>query len=225
MSARTSSAPQRDSLGCLGKSCGTLLALIVFFAFAMVLGSFWGLHYLRGYSSAEPVTLPVAEETAATGREAAPPPPTDPAITQVPDWKSFQEAADRGEAVMVALSAEEINRLLAESADTRGKVFVSIDREIGRVQLSFPLQDVPFMKGRHLNGELKVQSAPDGDPAKVRIFDMRLNGQSVPEDFLDRTLFGYPPLRVLVTKWIDEQRIETFRIENGRAIGESCATP
>ncbi|MEP6822526.1 MAG: hypothetical protein ABI946_09275 [Chthoniobacterales bacterium] len=198
--------------------------MIAFLALAMVGGSFWGLHYLRGYSSADPVTLPLVNETTSIKREASPFEPTHPGIPRVGDWKSFQEAAQRGDAVMVALSADEINRLLAESSDTRGKVFVSIDGNIGRVQMSFPLQDVPFMKGRHLNGELKVQSAPDGDPAKVRIFDMRLNGQSVPEDFLDRTLFGYPPLRVLVTGWIDNQRIETFRIENGCAIGESCAT-
>lgn len=190
----------------------------------MVGGSFWGLHYLRGYSSAEPVTLPVVNGAAATVREAPPPQPTNPGIPRVADWKSFQEAAQRGEAVMVALGAEEINRLLAESGDTRDKVFVSIDGNVGQVQLSFRLQNVPFMKGRHLNGELKVRSAPDGDPAKVRIFDIRLNGQSVPEDFLDRTLFGYPPLRILITGWIDDQRIETFRIENDRAIGESCET-
>ncbi len=223
MSGDLSPAPQRHGLGCLGKSCGTLLALIVFFAVAMVGGSFWGLHYLRGYSSAEPVTLPTA--TAPGEREASSPQPTSSDIPRVDDWESFQKAARRGEAVLVALSAEEINRLLTASPDTRGKVFVSIEGEIGRVQMSLPLADVPFMKGRHFNGELKVESAPDGDPAKVRIFDIRLNGQTVPEDFLDRTLFGYPPLRVLVTEWIEQQRIETFRIENGRAIGESCATP
>ncbi len=225
MSGETPPAPQRGGLGCLGKSCGTLIGLVVFFALAMVGGSFWGLHYLRGYSSAEPVTLPVVHGTISTAGEASPPQPTNPGIPRVTDWKSFQKAAQRGKAVMVALSAEKINRLLADSSATRGKVFVSIDGNVGRVQMSFPLQDVPFMKDRHLNGELKVQSAPDGDSAKVRIFDIRLNSQSVPEDFLDRTLFGYPPLRVLVTGWIDDQRIETFRIENDLAIGESCATP
>ncbi len=92
------------------------------------------------------------------------------------------------------------------------------------MQVSLPLENVPLMDGRYLNGELNVESSPDGDPAKVRVSNIVLNGQPVSNAFLDRSLFGYPSLRTVVGNWLTQQRISTFRIENNRAVGESSGS-
>lgn len=249
MSNEIGTPPPRRGMGCFGKGCTTLAGLLVFLAIALVAGTFFGIHYLRGFSSPDPLPLPTADAaTTATAMEAPTPEPTfapapslpaatpvaaalssipAPAVRNIPvvsDWKSFQRAAKRGEAVAIELSAADINGLIAGSDDARGKVFVGINNNVGRVQISLPLENVPLMSGRYLNGELSVASSPDGDPAKVRVSDIILNGQPVSNAFLDRSLFGYPSLRTVVGNWLNQQRISTFRIENNRAIGESSGS-
>lgn len=246
MSNEIEATPRPNAAGCFGKGCATFFGLLVFLVIALIAGTFWGIHYLRGFSSPEPLSLATAETTTAApmatpvpeatiaveppptavAPEAPPasPAPTAPTTPLVSDWKSFQRAAKRGEAVRIELSDAEINGLIAGSNDARGKVFVAINNDVGRVQVSLPLQGVPTMSGRYLNGELTVESSPDGDPAKVRVSNILLNGQPVSNTFLDRSLFGYPSLRTVVGKWLTEQRIGTFRIENNRAVGESSGS-
>lgn len=256
MSNGTESVPPQSGGGCLGKGCTTVLGLGAFLVIALIAGTFWGIHYLRGFSSPEPLPLPIAENTPAVVDTYVPPAATQPAplptaapVTAAPqpeatpalpvptptpnvvsatplvgDWKSFQRAAKRGQAVRIELTDADINGLIAGSDDARGKVWVSINNDVGRVQVSMPLEGVPTMSGRYLNGELTVQSSPDGDPAKVRVSNILLNGQPVSNAFLDRSLFGYPSLRTVVGQWVTQQRIGTFRIENNRAIGESSGS-
>ena len=251
MSNEIGTPPQKRGMGCFGKGCTTLAGLLVFLAIALIAGTFWGIHYLRGFSAPDPLPLPKVDATTTSAALDAPTPePTfapapapslpaatpeaaalssipAPAVRNIPvasDWKSFQRAAKRGEAVAIELSAADINGLIAGSDDARGKVFVGINNDVGHVQISLPLDKVPFMNGRYLNGELSVASSPDGDPAKVRVSDIILNGQPVSNAFLDRSLFGYPSLRTVVGNWLNQQRISTFRIENNRAIGESSGS-
>lgn len=238
----------KSGMGCVGKGCSTLVGLVLFLTLALAAGTFFGLRYLRSYSSTEPLAIPIVESSSTTTIIAPTPEPTfapaPPLTTGTPwpgvptpipappvqrnsvasDWKSFQQAAKRGEAVMIELTDSDINALIAGSDDARGKVFVSINNNVGHVQVSLPLENVPFMDGRYLNGELNVESSPDGDPAKVRVSQIVLNGQPVSNAFLDRSLFGYPSLRTVVGNWLTQQRISTFRIENNRAIGESSGS-
>ncbi len=235
--------PRPEARGCAGKGCLTVLGLATFLVIALIAGTFWGVHYLRGYSAPKPLVLPVAEaEAIATPATEAPPAAQDPAVfpaTQAPlpvatpaaamaqpnsvasDWKAFQQAAKRGEAVLIELTASDINTLIAGSDDAVGKVWTSIENNVGRVQVSLPLKGVPLMEGRYLNGEISVKSSPDGDPAKAEFLNIVLNGEPVSNTFLDRSLFGYPSLRTVVSNWIKEQNIASFRIENNKAIGES----
>ncbi len=241
MSNETEKMTPRAGSGCVGKGCTTLLGLVAFLTIALVAGAFWGIHYLRSYSSPEPLAWPVVESTPAEVVApivvpATPPPlasvptatpaaalpaPTVSSVPVVNDWKSFQQAAKRGERVQIALSDADINGLISGSEDARGKVFVSINKDLGHVRISMPLEGVPTMSGRYLNGEMDVESSPDGDPAKVRVSNILLNGQPVSNAFLDRSLFGYPSLRTVVGNWLNQQRIQSFRIENDRAVGES----
>ena len=237
--------PARPSgMGCFGKGCVTFTGLLLFFVIVLVAGAFWGLHYLRSYSSAEPLTLPTVEATPSAEEPseapAAPPPPTPPAMgTTAPvpaeptpaieapppatppvsrDWKSFEKAAKHGQPASVQLSADEINGLIAGS-HARGKVFVSIENNVGRVQVSMQLKGVYMLNGRYLNGTATVEASPDGDPAKARISNVVLGGQSVPDSMLDQSFFGWPSIRTTVRNWLSERNITTFRIENNQVFG------
>ena len=243
--------PQREELpppprvaGCLGMGCMTFVALFVFLVVAFVAGGFWALQQVRRtYSSDTPIPIPqveaaspgdpsssaIAQATPALeddAAQAAPVTSASPGVLTLTGsaqerWDAFQRAAHRGEKVRIELSANDINTLLANDAGTRGKAFARIDNNVGRVTVSIPLGGLAFMSGRYLNGQATVRSSPDGDPAKAQISNVMIGDESMPDDFLDRRIFGWSTIRDYVTDWLDEENVGLFRIENNRVIGET----
>ena len=219
--------------GCCGFGCAALFALVIFFAVAFLAGGYWALrHYGNQYTSAQPVTLPetfTSDEPDAI--EPAPPfgapspAPGTPARSRAKEvetrYEAFEEAAKHNEEAAIALSAGDINTLLQNNKNTRGRVSVSIDNNVARVRFSYPIKDIPLMKGRYLNGEATGRASPDGDPAKAQISDIILANKDVPDGMVDQRFFGWPSLRQLATDWLSEQNIESFRIENNRVLGET----
>jgi hypothetical protein len=136
-------------------------------------------------------------------------------------WTAFQRAAREGEKVRIELTAADINTLIAGDPNTRGKAVVRIDDNVGRVTVSIPLDGIAFMGGRYVNGEATVRASPDGDPAKAQISNLIVGSESVPDDFLDRRIFGWSSVRGYINDWLQRENIASFRIENNRAIGET----
>ena len=243
--------PPRPGAGCLGIGCMSFLAFFLFLIVAFVAGGFWALHHVRRtYSSDEPMPIPqVAPSTTETTSSAPSAPvvvapqstppqlesgtpsaePTVPATPTAPTltgpvqqrWKAFQRAARRGEKARIEMTADEINTLIADDKNARGKAFVRIENNVGRVSVSIPLDEVVFMSGRYLNGEATVRASPDGDPAKAEISEVTIGSESVSDNFLDRRIFGWSSLRGYIGECLAEENIGTFRIENNRAIGET----
>jgi hypothetical protein len=220
----TTQPQDRGGLGCLGKGCLTGVGLVIFLAIAFVAGTYWALHHLRQkYSAPEP--LPLAESELVASEEIAPTPPAPavPTPKVVPPekrWKSFEKAKDRNENANIVLTASEINALLNASSKTRGKGSVSIENNIGHLRVSIPLKKVFMMEGRYLNGEATVEPSPDGNPFSARITNIILNNQPVPDSVLDRRLFGWSSMRMQINKWLSDERITSFKIEDNRVIGE-----
>ena len=221
--------PQRQrSGGCCGMGCATALGLVIFLALASIGGVLWGVQHLRHkYSAPEPVDMPevVTSDTPASVFK-TPVESAEPAATPVPmretetRWKSFEKAADSTGKNRIELSAGEINALLQSHKNTRGKVFVWIENNVGRVRVSIPLKGVPLMQGRFLNGEATVQASPDGDPYKAQISNIVLSDNSVPATVMDQRLFGWSSMRGVISDWIGKEGITSFRIENNRVVGE-----
>ena len=219
---------QRRSGGCCGMGCLSILGLLLFFALALVGGGFWAVQHVKStYLEEEPRTLPetvASEETApvedsnSPGAVASTPAPARETEAR---WKSFEKAGDHNENGRIELSAGEINGLLQSHRNTRGKAFVSIENNIGHVQVSIPIKNVPLMKGRYLNGEASVEASPDGDPHKVRIFNVVLAKSSVTEGVVEQRFFGLSSMRGYVDQWLNDQNISSFRIENNRAVAET----
>lgn len=223
--------------GCCGLGCMSFAAFFIFLVVAFAAGAFWALRQARHtYSSDQPQALPQLEAPASTDADASATDDTAPTTT-APDaanatvrtltgpveqrWNAFLNAADRGEKVRIELSAADINRLIASDPQTRGKAVVRIENNIGHVAVSIPLDGVTFLSGRYLNGEATVRASPDGDPAKAQITDVVIANETVPENFVNRRLFGWWSVRGYVDDWLRGQNVSVFRIENNRVIGET----
>ncbi len=229
MNTTQTPAPQQKGTGCIGKGCLTGFGLVVFLAIALVVGSYFGVHHLREkYSATESMTLP--EETTPESEPLISEPTTAPlpaatiAAQKVMPlekrWKAFEKAKDRNENANIVLTASEINALLNANSKTRGKGSVSIENNIGHLRVSIPLDKVFLMDGRYLNGEATVEASPDGNPFSARISNIILNHESVPDSILDRRLFGWSSMRMQINKWLTDERITSFKIEDNRVIGE-----
>jgi hypothetical protein len=222
--------------GCLsGRSCLILIGLSTLLFAALTAGALWGIHYLRQrYSATERVALPTASESApieaAPADESAPlmPRPTPPSPERLRElqarWDTFERAAVRAQKARIELTAAEINALIEGDSQLRGKAFVAIENNIGRVRVSIPLDEFFMLGGRFLNGEATIEPSEDGDPAKAKITNVMLANQSVPDNILDRRVFGWLPIRTLINQWLEEHNIATFSIRDDLVIGETRAS-
>ena len=117
----------------------------------------------------------------------------------------------------IELSASDLNQLIAGSRKLSGKAFVSIDNNVARVQVSVPLEKVGF-RGRFLNGELQVRSAPDRNPRNIEITEVSLGGVS---DKILNSLLGFRSLRSYADQYATEYDITSFAIEDNKVIIEN----
>ena len=229
------------------------VVLGVLFVVALAAGTFWGIkRFQNTYSAAEPMAFPeittgwqestvepdATEDTDAEDVEPATAPPVErpgDVHAVAPDihqrWRAFEKAADRHQKARIDLNAAEINTLLDNTANTRGRAHVAIRDNVGHVQVSIPLDDLLKsaswaqsllgVEGRFLNGEATVQASPDGDPAKARISNVKVGNQAVGDDWLDRQIFGMKSARMAISDWLADQEIQSFHIRNNRVYAET----
>ncbi|MFN2476942.1 MAG: hypothetical protein ABR526_11470 [Chthoniobacterales bacterium] len=225
--------------GCFAKACLTFVGLFVLLAVAFIGGGFWAFRHLQNtYSTTEPLTFGnVASDGAVTPEASADdnddvtsdaplPPNAQPQGVDAPQsvesvrsrWRAFEKGAKRNQPARVDLTADEINTLIAANRKLRGKAFVTVANNSGRVKVSIPLDQVYMMKGRYFNGEATVEPAADGDPRHARISNVVFANQSVPDSMLDTRLFGMSSIRGYMTDWLDDNNIAFFTIENGHVV-------
>ena len=188
--------PKRKGMGCLGKGCLLIIVFLVLLGVAFVIGFYVGTkpkeipqvqasedeqaavrarwdEFESASQSEPPPALPAPSPVA----EEAPPPDVPPAPVPTPPSPN-----------RIELTAGDINALIASSRKARGKGFVSIDNNVARVQVTYPLDKVGF-RGRFLNAEIEVRPSPDRNPRNLQIKQVSLMG--IPEGMLN-TLHGLP---------------------------------
>ena len=241
---------RRSGGGCFGKGCLMFLAFGLLLLVALAGGTYWGIKRIQNnYAQTEPMTFPEVttawqEGTAEQEQDAQPEEPeplaqpAEPADHVEPvsgdvhqRWRAFEKAADKHQKARIELSAADINALLNASSNTRGKAHVSVQDNVGRVQVSIPLDDlfandgwaqsILGVEGRYLNAEANVEASPDGDPAKARISNVKIGNQPVSDDWLDRQFLGMKSARMAISEWLADQEIESFYIRNNRAYAET----
>lgn len=204
--------PRQKGMGCFGKGCLLLLVFIVLLVAAFFIGAYVG-------TSTKPRELPLAGGSDAETQE----------VTT--RWEQFKElsrmpvqnlpvdgATPSPHTNRIELSADEINQLIAANRKSRGKASVSIENNIGHVQVSIPLDKVGF-RGRYLNGDFTIPPPADGNPRNLQVTQMSLGG--MPESVL-KALFGSRSVGSYVDEFVRQYHVTKLTIENNKAIIETA---
>ncbi|WP_182871132.1 hypothetical protein [Stieleria mannarensis] len=139
-------------------------------------GGYWFLsNQIAKYTSDTPVQLPTVEYSE---EELA---KLDARVD------SFREKLDAGETPEedLILTADDINALISSNEDLKGKVFVKIENDQVEGDVSFPLDKLPMGKGRYFNGSATFDVSMDGGVLIVTVDQAEVNGESVPEQFME----------------------------------------
>lgn len=101
--------------------------------------------------------------------------------------KSFSDALEAGDIPEedLILSAEEINALIADKEELRGRVFVQIEEGQVKGDISFPMNMIPGGKGRYLNGSGTFDVSMENGVLIVTADQMEVNGDPIPEAFME----------------------------------------
>ena len=221
--------PKTRKTGCLGKGCLMMVVFLILLGVAFFVGGYVGVRYV--VTSTEPKPIPQVEtsegdQAAAkqrwddfiAGPRSAPiegpatTPPTDGTTTTTEVVPTPSPSTNR-----IELTASDINQLIAGSNKLRGKAFVSIENNVARIQVSVPMEKAGF-RGRFLNGELQVKSAPDRNPRNIEISEVALGGFS---DRILNTLLGFRSLRSYADEYATQYDIRSFAIEDNKVVIES----
>ena len=200
--------PRQSGMGCFGKGCLILVVFFILLCAAFVGGTIYAVRHLRTtFFAKENVALPRSRSTEEEQQLA------------LAHWKIFEKSARAHQPARLEMTADEVNALIAAEPKLRDKAYVSIENNTARLQLSFPLDDVRWLRGHYINGECTVTSASSGSPEDARITDVILNGHAVDDAALT---WRYPwSLRGFLSKWTDENDLKTFEIRDGKVILET----
>src|SRR5947209_2054820 len=216
--------PRQRRSGCLGKGCMMLIVFLILLAVAFFVGGYVGVRYM--VTSTQPKEIPQIQSTEAE-QEAVrnrweefkvwPRRAPDTTTTKITPEDGTTAPPPPSNTNRIELSAADINHLIAGSRKLRGKAFVSIENNIARVKVSVPLEKAGF-RGRFLNGELEVRSAPDRNPRNIDITEVSVGGVS--EKVLN-ALLGFRSLRSYADQYATEYDITSFAIEDNKVVIEN----
>src|SRR5438309_3099401 len=120
--------PPQRGMGCFAKGCLILIAFFILLGLAFVGGTFFAVRYLRStYFPTQQVQLPANTATENEQQSAR------------TKWNSFERDAHAQAPARIEMTADELNALIASEPKLRGKARVSIDNNVGRLQVSIPL--------------------------------------------------------------------------------------
>jgi hypothetical protein len=209
--------PRRKGLGCFARGCLTLSIFAIVLAIAGFAGLYWGLHrnsalfygsyWLAKTRSLAQAPTPVPEFNA-----------SDQQIQLVQErWQDFQQKTRAGQPAEIELSADDIDALIATSEGTRGKVFVSVDGNLLRLQGSVPIGEFLGRPGYYFNGDVIIELNGVQTLDNLRFSRITINGEQMPTDFLDWK-YRYRRLREYLADHGNAYEIGTIEIRDGKVI-------
>jgi hypothetical protein len=137
-------------------------------------------------------------------------------------WQDFEQKTRAGQSAEIELSADDINALIATSDDVHGKVFVSIDRNQLRLQVSVPIGKFFGRLGYYFNGDVIIELEGAQSLDGPRISRITVNGEQVPTDFLNWK-YSSRQLREYLAEQGNAYEIGTVEIRDGKVILRSHA--
>ncbi len=177
--------PPRRPTGCFAKGCLILAAFVVALAIACCAGVYWGFH--RHSAIARSLYWLTRTHAISDGPAALPFHQTSDEEIQgtLERWRNFETTARSGQTAEIELSADDLNNLVASDSDTRDKVFVSIEQNRLRLQISVPLNEIVGRSGYYLNGDVAIELNGEEPLVRPRLSNITINNQRLPPDILD----------------------------------------
>ena len=161
--------------GCVISSVLTVLLIIALAVLAFVLMRFFS-GVVEEWTSPAPAELPrvqVSEEERQSVRERV---------------DAFRKALEEGTATdPLVLTSDDLNALIEENSDLRGRLFARVEGDKLKAQISFPLEKllkIGMFKGRYLNGEAELKASLSEGILVVTVETLEVNGKRPPEKFL-----------------------------------------
>jgi hypothetical protein len=102
-------------------------------------------------------------------------------------FEAFRRALDAGTATEpLILTSDDVNALIDEEPNWKGKIYVSIEKDKVKGQVSIPLEflALPMFRGRYLNGEAELKISLKDGLLLMTLESFEVNGQRPPEQFL-----------------------------------------
>jgi hypothetical protein len=177
-------APPRQR-GCFFYGCVIASVVSVLLIIALAVLAFIFMRFFSGlveeWTSPAPAELPrvqVSEEERKSARERV---------------DAFRKALDEGTtADPLVLSSDDLNALIEENPDFRGRLFARVEGDKLKAQISFPLDKlipldklkIGMLKGRYLNGEAELKASLSDGILVVTLVTLEVNGKRPPENFL-----------------------------------------
>jgi hypothetical protein len=203
--------PAQRGLGCFAKGCLILVVFFILLALAFVAGTYYAAKFVGSeYFSSEHERLPISQAT------------IDEEAAVRTRWEAFEKAARAHEPARIELTADDLNALIASDPKLRGDAYVTIEDNSAHLHVSIPVGRSWWMRGRYINAQCIVESAPNGKPEDVRVTRIVVNGRPVGEEFLSWQ-YGAWSTKRYVTDWTGETNLKTFEISDGKVILETNA--
>ena len=173
--AAAKSAPppvQGKKRGCLFWGCLTSAIVAVLVAVVAAVIVFRVKRVVENATSTQPAPIPAATPSPQAARD-----------TQR-KTEGFLTALKRNEAGTFNFSADDINNLIATAPglqDLRGRTFVAIANDRIVADASIPLDQVPGMQGRFLNGRFTLELQFRNGDLAIYARDIQVKGQPLPD--------------------------------------------
>jgi hypothetical protein len=211
--------------GCFFYGCLTLIVVLFLGVLTAVVVAVYATKKLSAmaitYTDTAPVQLEKVEVTPAELK----------AIEQ--RVATFQQALEnQSQAQELTLSVQEINALIANAPSFKAlkdKLFVSIDGNRIRGQVSWPLDDIGKfkLKGRYLNGEVAFRLSLANGRLGVYVDDLKVKGQPLPATLL--TVFRGQNLAEGMQNDPETaariQKFDSIKVEDGKLTLRNKAKP
>ncbi|MDB5353483.1 MAG: hypothetical protein JWN86_4730 [Planctomycetota bacterium] len=173
--------PQKKPRGCLFYGCLFSVILLIVGIIAIVGTAYFGYRYavntVKEYTQTTPVKLPPATL----------PEPERVALRE--RFKAFKEALDAEKATEpIILTADDLNALIDDNPDFKGRAHVEIEGEKIKGDISFPLSLIPIapkeLASRYLNGSATFRASLQNGALVVLIDSIETMGKPLPKEFV-----------------------------------------
>jgi hypothetical protein len=168
-----------------GRGCmfyGCLIAGIMSVLFLIAVGAILYVGYrafnrfVDEYTATVPLELPTVEM------------PAEERQSVKDRFAAFRKAIDDGTPVEpLVLTSDDLNALIEDQPNLKGRIFVRIEGDKLRGQVSIPLDSMklPIVSGRYLNGEADLKASLSDGVLIVTLEDIEVNGKRLPPQLMD----------------------------------------